>query len=388
MLKFSVDKKILERATALLNQVAGLKSTGSTPSETSGLILTPATLSVQNMNEANGVLIEQIPITILGGNVADHLEFMYMVNTKKLDSIVKGSGATVYFVLEEGKLTIGEDKRRYELAMFNVARKEAEEVKMLGYTVAVKDVVKNLEDTTYITENARNSVIFSSALFTGSSIMASDRTSALYIEKGGLFGSGVEDLMIAPDLFAACLAKVQATEAEPGFTEDGRRFILKFDNVTLYKTLTSETFPKAVCAKTIQVVKDVATTGARQDVVSAVIDLQDFKTKLKELHSIIEAESYHLSYHRDGSIQIYNNNVKGGADGRAFIDAQVTMPDGVGDVITAVFTYTHLSFVAQLFPLGSVKLFGVLDDVKNGGVIKWVAVYTEDKSYFFIPQGR
>jgi len=392
MIKFSVEKRALERATALLSQVSGLKSVGATPSETSGLTLTASSISLSNINEANGVLIENIPVTIMDGQISDHLGSTYMVNTKKLDSVVRGSGASVFFCIEESKIVLGENKRRYELAMFSTERVEPEETKSLGYKVKIKDLVSSLGDAWCITENAQNSAVFSSSLFSGTTVMSSDRNSILNIEHGGLFGEGLPDLMMAPDLFASCLTKVQAEEAEPGFTADSKRFVLKFDNITLYKTLTVEKFPKVTFQDHVSKIRQAAKSElATTTVLKAEVNLLDLKTKLKEIHSIVEADKYHLTYLKSGAVKISNHNIKGGAEGTATVDARLTVSPETPDGLSAIFSYRHLELISELFPAGkdqTVTLLALLDAKSRVPVIKWIAVYSEAKSYCFTPAAQ
>jgi hypothetical protein len=346
-------------------------------------------MTLSNINEANGVLIENLPITILAGDIGAHLDNVYMVNTKKLDSIVKGSGAVVNFLIEDGsKIVIGENKRRYELSLFSLARKDPQEVQMLGYNIDVKTVLKNMADSDCITTNSTVAAM-SGSLFSGTAIMSSDRISGLFIHAGGVFGEGVEDIMLCPDLFSACLAKTKVKEAEPGFTAQRDRFVLKFDNVTLYKSILTEKFPKESLMQIVDNVKQAYEGKLTIPVIKAVINLDDFKVKLKELRSIVESNEYFLSYNRDNCLHIKSHNIKGGTDGEAIIDAQVTMPDGIGDTISALFTHTHLELIGKLFPAGSdITLISTLNTKAKSVAIRYAAVYTEEKSYFFVPMER
>ena len=386
MIKFTVEKKLLEKATAMLSQVAGLKSFGATPSETSGFILTPTTISLSNLNEANGVTIDDLPITVVDGDINAHLDSTYMVNTKKLDSVVRGSGQTVNFCIEDGsKVIIGENNRRYELALFSTARREIQEAQMLGYQIDVPVVLKALADSTAITDNSKTSAL-SGSLFSGTAIMSSDRISGLYIQSGGLFGEGVQDLMMCPDLFATCLAKTKVAQAEPGLTPDGRRFVLKFDNITLYKTLLTEKFPKESLLNLLDNLKLAAAGTANIPIVQAVVNIDDFKVKLKELHNIVEAEEYYLSYNRDNCLRIHASNVKGGTDGEATVGAAVTIPAELDGTISGLFTYTHLDLIGRLFPAGTeVRLLSTLNLKGKKPGLRYLAVHTEEKSYFFVP---
>lgn len=386
MVKFVVEKKVIGEATQLLNTVANLKSFGSTPAESSGLRLTPTTLSLTNINEANGVCVDNIPITIVEGDVAPHLDFSYMINTKKLDGVVRGSTAAVSITIGDGKLLIGEDKRKYELSMFSVPPKEIPEIKLFGYAVDIKKVLKSMEDVNYITANAQNISTLSGSLFCGKTVMASDRISALYINDGALINSDdAVDRIMCTDLFAACLSRVEDAEAMPGLTEDGTRFVLKIGNTTIYKTLSAETFPKESLLKSVNGVTNNSTTTR---IVSATIKLNEFMDKLRELHAIVEAEDYHISYNRNGSLVIGNSNVRSGADGRSVVDAQITMPEDCAvDTIEAKFSYTHLELIGKLFRgTEEIKLFSGQAKQNKANTIGYIAVASAEKMYFFTPK--
>ena len=388
MLKFTVERKAVEGATALLNQVANLRSAGATPSESSGIRFTPTTLTLSNLNEANGVVIENIPITVVDGDIAQHLDVVYMLNTKKLDSVVRGSGSTVVFTIGEGKVIVGEDRRKYELSMFSVPPKEFPELRLLGYAVTVKDILKHMEDTNYITENTQNIGSLSGSLFSGKTLMASDRLSAIYIKDNQLFSNlpAQSDVLMCTDLFSTCLPKIGETEAMPGFTADGVRFVLCAGNIRLYKTLSNEQFPKDMLVKRLNTIEQ--SNLVKSEGIKVTVKLDEFISKLKELNSIVESEDYQLIF---GTTQITvgNANIKSGAEGQAVVDAQVQFPAGVDPAgsATARFLYTHLELIGRIFRgMPEITMYG--SPVVQAGVqtLKYLTVYSAEKAYFITPR--
>ena len=385
MVKFSVEKKALEEAAVMLVQVAGLKSIGAPPSESSGIYLTPTTMTLVNSNEANSVMVEDIPITVGDGDINAHIEQAYMINTKKFASIIKGSKVSVNFLITESKVAIGEGNRRFDLAIFSAPKKELPAINLFDYKVDVKEVLKNISCADLITAQASNITELSGTLFSADKMFASDRLSALYIEKGGLFAGApeMEDIVVAPDLFSTCLSKTKEKEVLVGFTEDKQRVVLKFGNVTLAKGRLTSKFPKEDLLKAVLGVQ----TTIKKGVLKATVSLNEFVEKLHEIREIVESDEYHIKFNREGTIEIANNNLKSGTEGTVVVDATVTMGDDLGDEIGGKFAYAHLDLFGKLFSgEDNVELHSSVGVQGTSKVLRYLAVKTDGKVFFCTPK--
>lgn len=390
MVKFEIEKKLLAEATAILNQVANLRSVGASPSESSGIMLTPTTLSLINMNEANGLVVNNIPIMNVEGDISQHLDSTYMVNTKKLDSIVRGSGQLVIFSISDEKVAIGEGRRRYDLSMFKVERQSVPELRLLNRKVNIKTLLKNMMDSAEITANSANLGDMAGTLFTGSSLLSTDRISVLHIGDGGVLTAEdqVQDLTMVTDLFAACLPKTSETEAVPGFTADGKRFVLCFGNMLLFKTLRVEGFPKDRVVKGLKRIAESAEGHSSHPIVRAKIQVAEYKERLNELRAIVEAEDYVLHYAPGGEqmIQLSNSNLKSGADGCVSVQATVMVPEGLGDC-AAKFSFLHLEMLGTIFgDCAEVELFSEMEGEPGKRQMRYIAVKAADRTYFAVPK--
>ena len=383
MVKFSVEKKALSEATIMLAQVANLKSIGAAPAESSGIQLTPTTMILTNNNEANGIRVEGIPITVLDGNVGEHVEDVSMINTKKFASIVKGSKATINFLVTKDKIAIGEGNRRFDLAVYSTPQVDAPVITFSDEKIQIKDVVKNLIDSNLITENSTDITELAGTLLTGDKLISSDRISVLYIEHGGLFCDEHNDMVIPADLFSACLSKTTEKEATIGITEGRNSVALQIGNITLTKCLMTSKYPKKQLYGHI----DNTSKDIDESVVRATISLKEFMEKLHEIREIVEADDYYLKFLKDGSVSIENNNTKGGAEGTVYVDATVVMSDELGEEISGKFSYTHLDLFGKLFSgEENIELHSSIGNQGTTKVLRFLAVKTQGRMFFCTPK--
>ena len=386
MVKFSIEKKNLETATGLLNVVANLKSVGATPSENSGICLTPTTLILSNMNESNGVFIENIPFTVLDGSASTHLEECYMVNTKKLDSMVKGSGKDVIITILEDKIVIGEGKRIFELSMYKTARKTAPETQQLGHSVPLDKVLLNMTYTDAITQNISNRGDLAGTLFTEGGMLASDKISALYIKDSFMFNNEPhQDMVLTTDLFAACASKIKQATAIPAVTVDGTRFVLLFDNIMLCKSIRTDVFPKDGIKRSVTRSQEAA--EGKVPNVSAKISVSDFSNKLKEMRSIVEAEDYVIEYQTSGQVLIKSANASQGTGGEELVDAEVVFNGIAASSMSAKFSFLHLDLISRLFSdKETILLISKIENVSKKPVLGNMAILDADRCYVFLPK--
>jgi hypothetical protein len=386
MVKFTIEKKSLEAATGILNVVANLKSVGAIPSESSGITLTPSTITLSNTNEANAVFIENITLAVKDGEVGSHLDATYMVNTKKFDSIVRGSGKDVMFTILEDKIVVGEGKRIFELAIYKTQRKTVPETIPLGHTVQLDKVLLNMAYTDYITQNIVNRGDLAGTLFSEGGMLASDKVSALQIKNSGLFASADHpDMIITTDLFAACASKIKQPTAMPAFTLDGKRFALLFDNITLCKSVRTEQFPKEGIRKSIARSQEAA--AGQAPCVTALVSVVDFANKLKEIRSIVEADDYIIEYQSTGQLLIKNANSQQGTGGEELVDAEIKFNNIVTNSLAAKFSFTHLELIGRLFAKqDKILLLSRIDNVTKKPILASMAIMGDDHSYVFIPK--
>lgn len=386
MVKFYVEKKAMGEAAIMLAQVSALKSIGAPPSESSSIYLTPTTMTLINSNEANSIMVENIPLTILDGEVNEHIEQAYLINTKKFASIVKGCKSRVNFIITESNIAIGEGNRKYELAVYSAAKKDLPAMSLFDYKVDIKEVLKNLVDTDLITAQSVNITELAGTLFTGNNMAASDRLSALYIENGGMLAGApdnIADIIITTDLFAACLSKTKEENAVIGFTDDKQSVVMKLGNITLAKRLLTSKFPKKQILASVNNIKK----GIEKGGLKATISLKEFMDKLHEVREIVEADDYIIKFKRDGTLSIENSNVKSGAEGMVVIDATVTMSQEAGDEIGSKFAYIHLDMLGKLFSgEDNVELHSSMGAVDGVQVLRYLAVKTDGKVFFCTPK--
>jgi len=386
MVRINVQKSDLSEAAVLLSQVANLKSLGAPPSESSSVYLTPTTMMLMNNNEANSIVIENIPIEVVDGDINNHIDTAYMINTKKFASIIKGSKSIINILVTEDKIAIGEGSRRFDLSIFCTARKELPEIQFFDYSVDISKVVKNLSDADTITAKSSNITELSGTLFTGNHMYASDRISALFVENGGLFEGAPEDLtdlVISTDLFSTCLSKTKEKEALVGFTNDQERVVLQFGNVTIAKRLIASKFPKEQMEVAVKNVKK----GIESNSLSATINIKDFMNKLKEIREIVESDEYFIKIHKENYIAIENSNIKSGADGQVIIDAQVVMGNEFGEFIGGKFAFDHLDLFSKLFSSEKeVVLFSAPGKVGGDIIPQYLAAEAGGKIFFCTPR--
>lgn len=397
MLKFTIEKKKLDKATALLNQVSGLKSVGSTPAESSGITLTPTTVTLTNINDANAIVIENINFNLLEGDVSQHLAHTYMVNTKKLDSIVKGCKQLVTFCITDAHILITEGKRKFELAMFKTIRQESIDTTIFTDKVNLSKVIKNLAATSEITSLSSNFSDSAGILITPKALLATDRACALAIFDHGLFTEADTqsatypgDMILIPDLFAACAAKIDTEEeAYIGVSTDFRRFVLRFSNIILMKALRTDSFPKVKIQRAIE---EVYNNDERvENMVYMNINPKEFMDKLKDLRSIVEAEEYFITLTKDGTLQLSNSNNKNGTEGSVVVEGTplgfpVNIPE---DSIGAKFAYAHLDTIGTLFQgLEKITVSCVVKGTTKAPTIQYAAVRTDDRCLIILPRAQ
>lgn len=353
MVQFSIEKDALKDVVAILAQVSALKSPGASPSESSSLRLSPTMLSITNMNQSNGAVVENIPITVEKGDIGPYLEKGYMVNTKKLASIVKGCGGTVKFMLDqkESKLAVGESNRRFDLAFYTVESDPPLEITFLDKKVPVQDILQHFSDADMITEMASEILSLSGVFFTQNEMLASDNYSGLHVSDVHFLDSVVPegtDVFIGTDLFSTCLSRTNEEEALLGFTPNAQRLAVKIGNVTIYKTLQTYEFPKAQIQKIIQRVEN---PNEKKVVIRAKIPIKDFSEKLHELREIVETDEYYITL-KANTVVINAANDRRGAEGCIILNpVEVEIPAGSGITeLTAKFSYAHLGLFSRLFP--------------------------------------
>jgi hypothetical protein len=344
-------------------------------------------MSLTNTNEANGVLVENIPITVEEGNIGDHVDQGYMVNTKKLASIIKGSKEKIALMVLPDKVIIGDEQRKFDLSIFNVDRKAPAPVNLFDYKIQIKDVLKNLSDAQAITENSEHISELFGTLFSEGRLMASDKLSALYIEKTGLLDSAPKDLsdiVFSTDLFCACLTKTSEAEAMIGFTTDNQCVVLKIGNATIYKRLMENKFPKERILKAVTGVQESMNSGAFK----ATVSLADFLEKLHEIRDIVESDDYFVGFNKDNIITIESTNTKAGAEGKVIINAEVLLPAEIGQSLVGKFAYVHLNLLGTLFSgVEKLELHSSLGRQGTTTVMRYLATKADGKMFFATPRG-
>ena len=386
MVQFKIEKKDLMEAATLMVQVANTGSKGASPAENSSIYLFQNSISLMNNSAVNGLLIENIPMTVKeGDNISEHFDKEYRINTKKMASIIKSCKKMITFTIDDTTVTMGEGKRKYDLAIHSTSKEAFPDIRLLDYKINIEDTVKNLKDAGLITERVDTLEDLSGTLFTGNDIIASDKVSAIYIKEAGLFKGAAEmdDIVVDTDLFSACLSKTSEKEAIPGFTTDGQRLVLKFGNNTLYKTMLSSNFPKTTLINKIN-----STINEKESSVKAVIPLKEFMEKLKEIRNIVESDEYLLTYNgKEGSLTINNNNEKIGTQGKVSMDVEITLPENSSNTVCANFTYTHLEMFGKIFE-GSetIEVFSSMVTQGDLIVLRYLAVLDGHKLFFCTPR--
>lgn len=346
MVKFTVEKKKLADAVTVLVPVSNLKSFGAAPSDRTAIQLTPTTMSMITMNDANGIVVENIPIIVKDGDINTFLEKSYMVETKRFASAIKNSKEDILLTLAEETLSVGEGRKRYDLSLIvNNNKRSMPEVQMYDKPIVIKDVINNLVCTDMVTSNSDGSqMVLSGTLFYSNSAICTDRISGLYIENFGLFPEGFEDVVFPTDLFLSGVSKTAEDTFLMGKTLDNRRIVIKFGNVTLYKSLISDKFPKRQVEKAVATAKKTINEKSCK----ALISLKEFSDKLKEIREVVEADEYNIVFNKKGEVSIESANNKHMAKGELYIDAEVTLPDNIESTY-GKFIFTHLDMLQKIF---------------------------------------
>jgi hypothetical protein len=365
-MQFTVQKKDILKQIGLVNIVSGLKSVGASPSESSCLMFTPTTMVIYNFNEANAILVENIPIANVEGADA-FVDKGLMVNTKKLSSVIKGSGDTIKFNVSQDKISIGEGKRKYDLSLFSIERREIPEIKLSDRVIETKAVLKDLQHSLKITNGSDNSTELSGTLFTGNKLLSSDRTAVLCVNSE--FFGDAPDYLFSCDLFSSCL---EDETFSVGQDTENKKIVVHFGNVTLYKTMLAESFPKESALGYMAKAIEGSTNSPK-----ITLNVSDFSAKLNEIRSIVETNDYELEFKPD-SIIISNGNAASGAEGSISLDITSTIPF---EPVKALFSYAHLNTLCELFDK-DVDCHLVLKDKK----ISYLLVNTEKKVFFFVPR--
>ena len=366
-MNFKVQKKDIVDQIGLVNIVSGLKSVGAAPAESSCLMFTPTTLKIYNFNEANAILVENIPITDVEG-LDDVVDKGIMVNTKKLSNIIKGSGDEILINVSQDKITIGEGKRKYDLSLFSIAHKEVPEIKLFDQKIETKKVLKDLQHSLKITNSMEQASEWSGTLFSGNTLLSSNKFSVLSITSE--FFKDAPDYLFSCDLFASCLKGNE--EFFIGTDSENKSIVIRFGNVTLFKNKLVETFPKE---SVLEYIKKAVEGSAKSPKIT--INVAEFASKLKEIREIVEATVYQLEFKPD-SIIISNSNTGSGAEGSISLDVK---SESSFEPVTAPFDYTHLTALCELFE-GDVVCYMVL----RNKIVTYLLVNTEKKVFFFVPK--
>jgi hypothetical protein len=334
MLKFSIEKKAIAPHAGLLANVAGLKSPGAPVIEQCGLMLTGSLLTITAINEANAIVIEDIPIVVEEGNPADFADRTTRVNVKKLVSIIKTAKDTIHFLMEDNRLTIKTGKTTYTLEAYRSDRSAMPALRMASKQVPLKMLTQIFRKAHMLTQNTEVVTVLSGCLISGNELFCTDRVSAIYMKKTGLADVMPEsikgDILIAPDLFATCLPKFDEEAGSIGITESGNRLIIKVGNTYLGKTLMSGTYDKE---KILKVYKTILAVGSDNGVF-ATINLSEFVEKMKEYQGIMELDRHMVVLSREGTLRIFSKNSKVGVGASEVMieAANLKMPPQVGDV--------------------------------------------------------
>jgi len=366
-MKFKVLKNDIVDQIGLVSIVSGLKSVGASPAESSCLMFTPTTLRIFNSNEANAILVENIPITAVEG-IDEVVDKCLMVNTKKLSSIIRGSGEEILVTVSQDKITVGEGKRKYDLSLFSVERKEVPDFKLNDQKIETKKVLKDLQHSLKVTNSTEQASEWSGTLFTGNKMLSSDKTSVLCITSD--FFKEAPDYLFSCDLFASCLKGNE--DFFVGTDSDNKKVVIRFGNVTLYKNKLAENFPKDTVLEYIE-----KAVGESEKSPKITVNVSDFSNKLREIRDIVEANDYQLEFKPD-TISISNSNVGSGAEGSISLDVK---SEATFEPVSALFAYNHLNALCELFD-GDIVCYVVLRNKK----IMYLLVNTEKKVFFFVPK--
>lgn len=388
MLQITVNKKEISEATVMLAQVSALKSPGATPAENSCMNLTPTTMSLSNINEANAVLAENIPIVVTSGDIGPYCDKGFMLNTKKLAAIVKNSSKEMIFTVDEdrGHVLISSGRSSYTLEYYNTDKKPLHDVNLFNYTIQVKDILKTLQHTNGVTSRTSTVSYLSGTLFDKSDAYCTDKITGLYLKRSILFDAApdtLKDVLISTDLFAQCLSKTEEETAMPGITPSGDRIALRFKNITLFKRIMADSFPKDKFLRALQSIKETAT----DKLVIATIKTKDLMDIIKETHGIVEADAYNLTFEQT-EIRISNSNARVGAGGATAIDAKdVTIPPSVDKAIGGLFDISALLFIGEIFGESEeVTIKGSVGTYGGNVALGFIAIETEEAFYFAIPK--
>lgn len=363
MFSFIVNKKELTDKINLLAAVSSLKSLGASPAENSCFTFNGNTLSLSNNNEANGIIIENIPISEVNGEI---IEKGLMINTKKFASIIKGCGDNIKIIVNEQNIIIGEGKRKYELSLYSIEPKTLPSFKLNDKPIDLNKVTNTFKNSNMVTENYTESTDFSGTFFRENKAYSSDRSSVLVINDAAIESN--IDLLFATDLFSVCLNKISDGELFLGLSEDKGKIVLNWGNVYIYKTLLHENYKiNAVIGRT----KELET---KQNF-KVKLSLKEFTAKLKEIKEIVEAEEYTLAFTKD-TLTITNRNLKSGTDGSVVMD--IVCDKEVS--YEGKFTYLHLNILTNQFSEDEIEWTVLLEDNE----IERVAVITAEKIYYFI----
>jgi len=366
-MNFKVQKNDIVDQISLVNIVSGLKSVGAAPAESSCLMFTPTTMSIYNFNEANAILVENIPITNVEG-IDEVVDKGIMVNTKKLSSIIKSSGDEILVNVSQDKITIGEGKRKYELLLFSIGRKEVPEIKLFDQKIETKKIIKDLQHSLKITNSMDQASEWSGTLFGGNKLLSSNKTSVLCITSE--FFKDAPDYLFSCDLFASCLKGNE--EFFVGTDVENKSIVIRFGNVTLYKNKLVENFPKDSVLSYIE-----KAVGESEKSPKITLNVAEFSNKLQEIREIVEANDYQIEFKPD-SISISNSNVDRGAEGSISLDVK---SEASFEPVTAPFDYHHLNALCELFD-GDIVCYVVLRNKK----VTYLLVNTEKKVFFFVPK--
>ena len=386
MVKFTIEKSELAEAAIVMSAVANVKSQGAAPTDSMAVYLTISTMTLVISNEANRCVIKDIPIAVVEGEIGQHTEQAYMINTRKFASIIKNSTKTIQFKVAETQISISAGKRRFDLAVHTTIQKDIIGINLMPTPVNTKEILPSFINANTLTSQVNGIAEFIGTLFVKNMLLTSDRISALYIKDCKVFpdDQDIPDIVIATDLFAAVLPKIKETSAYVGFTTDGQELVFQIDNITLAKRCLENKFPKVQLLEAIDSIVHTENPNA----IIAKVSMKEFMDKLHEIKEIVEADQFFLTFNKaDQSISIQQNNTaQNGTEGEVLVDAEITMPEGVVDGISDKFSYVHLDMFNKVFAkekeLTFITEHRILD---NDQVLKQLCVKTDDKAFFCTP---
>lgn len=386
MISFQVNSKDLETPVSLLVYAATLKSYGAIPVESVSITFTQTTMALCNMNESNGVLVRDIPITVLAdtGNL-EYTTKTYAVNAKKLDSAVKSLADVIDCTLTDSVLTLKSKSKRFELPLYTMGNRKLLTFEFEDQERDIESFIDQAECLSWVTSAMKSMPEYSAVYFNDTQMLGTDRLSTLFIKDSKTFSGST--FLMNPDLFVACHKKIKSKTVLLGRTPDDRKVVMVFGNIALLKTKQCpDKFPAKALLDIIYEMYRLQTESSPR-VIETVVDRSVFEKQFKDLKAVTAEDTYELQLDfTAGRIILTGGGLGKGASGDATIPITVTKNETVMQCIKVNANAVHIQVLLKMMKIYPQAKLVFVQNSRVTTKIAYITLISDDICYTFVPQ--